>query len=167
MRSAGVLLLIATAAGAFARPATGRDRQARVDRIGFFGGLGDIVSRRSSPVDRPVTLFLTEDGSVALLHLRWTGWGTELARATGRWSASDCTPSCASGRRTTGAARLTLSSPGSVFGHRVYRCFQIALTAQTWNRTRTCLRREGNFYVYAPTAESAAVPTISGHARPK
>ena len=45
MRSAGVLLLIAGFAGAFARPATWRVNQAVRDRIGFFDGLGDIVNR--------------------------------------------------------------------------------------------------------------------------
>ena len=95
-----------------------------------------------------------------LMHLRWHGWGTALARATGRWSASDCTPNCASGRRTTGPGDLTLWSPGWIFGHRVYRCFQIILTGHTWSRARTCLRREGGFYIYAPiTADARANPS--------
>ena len=110
-------------------------------------------------MDRPVTLYLAEDGSIVLMHLRWHGWGTALARATGRWSASDCTPNCASGRRTIGPGDLTLWSPGWIFGHRVYRCFQIILTGHTWSRARTCLRREGGFYIYAPiTAGDAAEP---------
>ncbi len=125
--------------------------------IGFYGDVGNILSHRSPLLDRPTMLLLTEDGSLALVHLRWIGWGTTLARATGVWSASDCTPSCATGKRTSGPARLTLSGPGPVLGHRVYRCFQVTLCSRPRNRTRECLRRQGSFYLYVP---------VPGHTAP-
>lgn len=153
-----LLLVIAITSSVFARPATRLDDRTPSGQIGFFGDIGKLVYRRSSYLVRPTTLLLTEDGSFALLHLRWIGWGTDVARATGVWSASDCTPSCASGKRTTGAAGISLSRPGWVLGRRAYRCFQVTLIARHGNRARTCLRRHGNFYFYAMTAEPAVSP---------
>ena len=93
--------------------------------LSFYGDIGNGIGNQSSTLVRPSRLLLTEDGSVALLHLQWSDWGKGIARATGVWSASSCTPNCAAGKPTTSPARLTLWSPGLVSGHWVYRCFQI------------------------------------------
>jgi len=62
---------------------------------------------------------------------------------------SNCTPSCATGKLTQRPARLTLSSPGLVGGHRVYRCFQIFPPHPRRDiADRACIRRRGTLYVY-------------------
>ncbi len=120
-------------------------------RIAFYGDIGSIINNQNPLLVRPSTLLLAEDGSVALIHLRWSGWGTSVARATGVWSASNCTPSCANGKRTTSPARLTLSSPGLGGGHRVYRCFQIYPPhPQRDIDDHGCIQRQGTYAVYAP-----------------
>jgi hypothetical protein len=145
---AAPLLAKIALAGMVAIPALYATANSPVAPIGFYGDLGNIVSHRSSLLVRPTMLLLTEDGSLALVHLRWIDWGETLARASGHWSASDCTPSCATGKRTSGPARVTLYRPGPVLGHRVYRCFQVILYARPPTRTRECLRRQGSFYLY-------------------
>ncbi len=124
-RWAPMVLVLAAYGGTGAAPAAagpGSDP----DPISFYGDIGNPVGGQNPLLVRPTTLLLAEDGSVALVHLRWSGWGTTVAQATGVWSASSCDPSCAAGKRTTAPASLTLSSPGLVDGHRVYRCFQIS-----------------------------------------
>jgi hypothetical protein len=93
--------------------------------LSFYGDIGNGVGNQNPLVAHPSTLMLTEDGSVALVHLHWSDWGKGIARATGVWSASDCTPSCAAGKLTKSQAHLTLWNPGLVDGHWVYRCFQV------------------------------------------
>lgn len=126
-----------------AAPATGQ--------ITFYSDIGNTINNHSALVIRPSTFLLTEDGSVALVHLRWIGWGSSVARATGVWSASNCTPSCATGKLTKRPAKLTLSRPGFVAGHRVYRCFQISPPHPSRDiADRGCIRRDGTSYIYAP-----------------
>lgn len=123
-------------------------------RIAFYGGILDIINSQNPLLVRPSTLLLTEDGSVALVHLRWHGWGTSIARATGIWSASSCTPSCATGELTNRPARLTLSRPGLVAGHLVYRCFQISPPHPKRDvEDHACINGQGQLYseVSVPT----------------
>lgn len=146
------VLLIAMAAfgGGVMTAARAAGASPGAGRIAFYGDIGNVVSSRNPLLVRPSLLLLAEDGSVALVQLRWIGWGESIAKATGVWSASNCIPSCAAGKLTTRPARLTLSSPGSVEGHRVYRCFQVAVVFRPRNGVRQCLRRQGGFYFYAP-----------------
>lgn len=122
--------------------------------IDFYGDVGNVVSSRNPLLVRPDTLLLAEDGSTALVHLRWVGWGTRIARGTGTWSASDCTPSCATGKRTTAPAHLTLYSPGCVKGHQVYRCFRVTVPSRARSGIQECLQRQGNFYLYVTDLET-------------
>ena len=152
-----LVLTAAAFSGSIVLSAQAGDR-AGVNRaeLSFYGDIGNVVSARNPLLVRPSTLLLTQDGSVALIHLRWVGWDTNVARARGTWSASDCTPSCATGKRTALPARLTLSSPGVVEGHRVYRCFQVFLPSRHATGPRECLQREGTLYLYMPPARRAA-----------
>jgi hypothetical protein len=113
--------------------------------LSFYGDIGNSISHQNVPLlSRPSSLMLTEDGSVELVHLHWSDWGKGIARATGAWSASDCTPSCAAGKVTTSPARLTLWSPGLVGGHWVYRCFQIdPQHPKRDSLDRACIRGDG------------------------
>jgi hypothetical protein len=119
-------------------------------QIFFYAGVSAPVGDPSTPnvpVVRPAVLYLTYDGAVVATSLRWSSWGGSVAQATGVYSASDCNPSCATGQRTNNPARVTLSSPGSILGHEVYRCFQLTVPAQAMDQL-SCLRREGTFYIY-------------------
>lgn len=119
--------------------------------ISFYGDFGNIIGHRNPLLVRPSMLLLAEDGSVALVHLQWTGWGTSVARGTGVWTASNCTPNCATGKLTTSPANVTLWDPGLVGGHKVYRCFQIYPPHPDRDiLDRGCIRRQGKFYEYAP-----------------
>jgi len=137
-----------------ATPAVARSASLGTGRISFYGDIGNLINspyRKNPLLVRPSTLLLTEDGSVALVDLRWSGWGTSVAHATGIWSASNCTPSCATGKVTKRPARLTLSSPGLVLGHMVYRCFRIDPPhPQRDIEDNACIRHQGSFYVYSP-----------------
>jgi len=162
-RLAALLLVVATSGGMVATPVLAGSVSPTTGRISFYGDIGGVIGigNQSPLVVRPSTLLLAEDGSVALVHLRWSGWGTSVARATGVWSASDCTPSCATGKLTTSPARLTLSSPGDVVGHRVYRCFEIDPPHPRRDiGDHECIERQGSYYAYvsAPGA-AAAAPT--------
>lgn len=115
---------------------------------------------------RPSGLLLTEDGSVVLEHLRWLTWGSSVARATGALSTTNCTPDCATGKRTKRLARLTLSRPGRVLGHEVYRCFQMTIPSSPASDVHECLRRMGTLIVYSaastpksPTTKPSPTPS--------
>ena len=132
-----VLLLLVAAAPALA---------AGTGPIGFYGDLGNAVGSQGAPVVRPPMLLLAEDGSVALVRLRWKGWGSPVAQASGVWSASSCSPSCATGKRTELPATLTLSSPGMVNGHLVYRCFRVEPSHKARDMAdRGCLQQDGTY----------------------
>ncbi len=134
------LLLAAVAAPALA---------AGTGPIGFYADVGNPVGNQGAPVVRPPTLLLAEDGSVALVHLQWKGWGTAVAQATGVWSASTCTPSCATGKRVTAKATLTLSSPGMVNGQHVYRCFRVSPPHKARDMAdQGCLAGQGAMAMY-------------------
>ena len=118
-RRPAMLLAVMAAGGMLAVPAGAGPRESVPGQIAFYGDIGNVVNsayRKNPLLVRPTTLLLTEDGSVALIHLKWRGWGTSVARATGIWSSSNCTPSCTTGKLTQIPARLTLSSPGLVGG---------------------------------------------------
>lgn len=157
-RRAARLLVVTAFGGIVATPVLAASANPGAGRIGFYGDIGNIINSRNPLLVRPSTLLLTEDGSVALVHLRWSGWGTSVARATGVWSASDGIPDQATGKRTTSPARLTLSRPGSVLGRMVYRCFEVTVPSRPRNGVRECLQRRGNFCLYAPVTGHAAPP---------
>jgi hypothetical protein len=138
-------LIVAASVGIVTAPALA----AGAGPVGFYGDIGNAVGYQSPPVVRPSMLLLTENGSVALVHLRWKGWGSAIAQATGVRSASSCTPSCANGKRTTRKATLTLSRPGVVNGHRVYRCFQVRPPREGRDITdHACLSGQGAMAAY-------------------
>ena len=150
-RWAALLLVVAACGGMVKSPALAGSGSSGAGPISFYGDIGNIINSQNPLLVRPSVLPLAEDGSVALVHLRWSGWGTNVARASGVWSASSCAPSCATGKLTTSPARLTLSSPGIVGGRRVYRCFQISPPHKQRDiEDHACIRRQGTDYGYAP-----------------
>jgi hypothetical protein len=123
--------------------------------ISFYGDLGNPINspyNKNPLLVRPTGLALFEDGSWALEKLRWSGWGSRVARAAGISSSSNCKPNCATGKRTNLPARFTLSSPGLVLGHRVYRCFQLTIPATPSSDEHDCLKRTGKLIGYSPVS---------------
>jgi hypothetical protein len=44
---------------------------------------------------RPSTLWLSADGSLVVLHMRWSGWGGSVAAGSGDADYHGCSPNCA------------------------------------------------------------------------
>jgi hypothetical protein len=67
----------------------------------------DIVSQELAY--RPHAIGLSADGTFALTGLRWSGYGSSDALATGRAYVRGCTPNCAEGKvfRPTASVRLS------------------------------------------------------------
>lgn len=152
-RWTSTLVLVTLYFGLFTAPAAAGGASSSARQISFYGDIGNIINSRNPLLVRPSTLLLAEDGSVALVHLRWSGWGTSVARATGVWNASNCTPSCATGKLTTSPARLMLSSLTLVGSHWVYRCFRISPPHPRLDiEDHGCIRRQGASYSYVPAA---------------
>lgn len=142
----GVLLVGAS----MAMPAMARRASHGSGGIAFYGDIGNIIGSHNPLLVRPSTLLLAEDGSVALVHLEWRGWGSNVARATGTWSASNCIQSCAAGQRSTSKIQLILSDPGVVDGHRVYRCFNVKPSHPKRDFIdHGCIRLQGAVYAYS------------------
>ena len=145
-----LLLALAFAGGVLVVPVGAAVQHASSGQISFYSDLGNMANT-SSLVVHPATLMLVEDGSVALVNLKWSGWGTSVAHAAGVWSASNGIPSQATGKRTTSPARLTLSSPGLVLGHSVYRCYQIDPPHPRRDiADHACMQQQGTLYMYEP-----------------
>lgn len=159
-----VLAIVVTCGTGTAAAASPR-LQSVAGRVFFYGDIGSAVNspyQRNPLLVRPRTIYLTEDGSVALTDLRWSDWGSSVARAVGLWSASNCTPNCASGKRTTMTAHFTLSSPARLFGHRVYRCFSLHVSNQPRADVRECLEPQDGLYIYTPAPAPTALKLRSG-----
>jgi hypothetical protein len=158
LRSWTVLLLAAVAAGGLlATAAEATPAHSNFRRISFYGDLGNPINSpyiKNRRLVRPSGLPVFEDGSWVLEKLRWSVWGSSVARATGISSSSNCKPNCATGKRRNLPARFTLSSPGRVLGHRVYRCFQLTVPAQPKSDEHQCLGHEGKLIAYVPVATS-------------
>jgi len=87
--------------------------------------------------------------------LRWSSWGGTVVHATGVYSASNCNPSCATGQRTNSPARVTLSSPGRILDHEVYRCYHLTVPAQGKDQL-SCLEQHGTTYIYELVSKPAS-----------
>lgn len=155
-----LLLVIAASDGVFALPAPAGRASPVALRIAFYGEIGNIINSQNPLLVRPATLLLAEDGCLALVQLHGIGWGKRIVRASGIFLASDCTPSCTTGK-LTGPARLTLSSPGWVAGHRMYRCFRVTAAHRRFNENAECPKRHGNFYLHTPVVgPPAPIPRL-------
>jgi len=159
-------LVVATviAGDARAHASTPWRSSAQVYLYADFGNPVNSSFTKNPLVVRPPTLFLTEDGTVAVNKLSWSGWGSSAAHAHGIFSASNCRPNCAQGKRTADPAQVTLSSPGVVFGHTVYRCLHLAVPKLP-RPTQMCLGPlpgNGSPYGYVIGATKAVPPKSAG-----
>jgi hypothetical protein len=127
--------------------------------ISFYSDINQPInfpSIKNPLVVRPAGLYLFEDGSWRLQDLQWSGWGTSVASASGISSSSDCKPNCAAGQRTETPAQFTVSSPGRVLGHQVYRCYQLVVPSHPSSNQHGCLGRTGSLIAYT----SASKPSL-------
>jgi hypothetical protein len=59
---------------------------------------------------KPTTVLLSGDGSGLIKSLRWSGWGTAVATASGTYEADSCKPDCAQGKYRSSPATITLTA---------------------------------------------------------
>ncbi|HEX5926406.1 MAG TPA: hypothetical protein VFY45_21420 [Baekduia sp.] len=113
------------------------------------------------PVVRPKAIALFADGSWDVEQLRWSGWGSSVARATGISSASNGIPNQAEGKRIRSAARVTLSKPGTFEGREVYRCFTLTIASRPASNQHLCLKQEGDLWYLAAKPSTPRRPTAT------
>jgi hypothetical protein len=91
----------------------------------FFGDNSKPIGPHNRLVMRPSRFVLFLDGQWVLQHLRWRGWGSTVARATGISNSATGSPNAAQSPRKKTWADMTLSNPVRWRGHMVYSCFRI------------------------------------------
>ena len=79
------------------------------------------VSNCGTLEQHPAALVLAcADANYALAGLKWSGWTTGSASATGSVQANDCTPNCAAGHFHSYRVRVVADRLGACKGKRVY-----------------------------------------------
>jgi hypothetical protein len=177
MRAGRLLLvaaaLVATVAWLSAGSADAGGARASAQVV-FYADVADLVPGipplKHTPSVRPSLVLIFEDGSSVVEKLHWSSWGRSVARATGILSASDCEPSCATGKRTNDPVRFVLSQRKHLFGRTVYACYQITDPKRPPIDRRLCLKHSqvgSNQYYYAPVAGSHSASAPSSMATSK
>ena len=108
-------------------------------------------AQRVPPVVRPKTILLTNDGFAGLDRLRWKGWGTGVAKATGVIIERGGGPNH-HGKATRNTARVRLSHPGRFQGHEVYRCFKLTVSKHPDLGLSLCLTHKRGVWSLSPPA---------------
>lgn len=154
----GRLLLMAAALVATATwlPAGSAEAgAARAPRaVVFYPDVGSLVpgTPPTAPRVRPSLVVMFQDGAWVIEKLHWSNWGGRVARATGISSASNCTPSCAQGKRTHDPVRFVLSNRRHLLGRTVYACYRLTDPKAPSTDQHDCLRHAyGHQYHYAPS----------------
>ncbi|HEX3801910.1 MAG TPA: hypothetical protein VHV75_03630 [Solirubrobacteraceae bacterium] len=152
-------VLIATISAGLALPAVVQAAASVPQPIYFWSSTADAVSvPKSAPpqgnarVIRPPDIGMFADGSWDIERLRWSGWGTPVARATGISSASNGIPNEAEGKRIKKPAQITLSNPSRFEGHEVYRCFTLTVASFPASDEQLCLKDQAGYYYLSSTA---------------
>ena len=83
------------------------------------------------PEMRPSQIVFAADGNEDVTGLRWTAWGSSVARAVGTNQENDCEPTCAEGSIKGIPAHVTLSKPGRFRGREMYLCYRVYYTVRT------------------------------------
>lgn len=74
---------------------------------------------------RPATLYLSADGTLDVIHARWSSWGGATASAHGTAAYHGCTPDCAAGKEHRAAVTVRLSDPVRCHGTRYYNAVRL------------------------------------------
>lgn len=160
------LALLATGAHAVAGGTAASVAESRLPQpIYFFTNTAQPINKQNPLVIRPKGFLLFQDGQWVLERLRWTGWGSSVARATGVSNSSNDIPDAANGKRIKTWARVTLSNPGRFRGHEVYRCFTMTVPPPA-SGMHLCLGHphgaSPGVYILEPAKQPAPAPTAVG-----
>jgi hypothetical protein len=128
--------------------------------IYFFTDTAQPINNRNPLVIRPSGFVMFQDGSWVLERLRWTGWGSSVARATGVSNSSNDIPNAAQGKRIKTWAHVTLSNPGRFQGHEVYRCFTMTVPSPA-SDMHLCLGHAHSIYILEPAKHPASKPATT------
>lgn len=165
------LALLATGAHAAGGGTAASVAESRLPQpIYFFTNTAQPINKQNHLVIRPQGFLLFQDGQWVLERLRWTGWGSSVARATGVSNSSNDIPDAANGKRIKTWARVTLSNPGRFRGHEVYRCFTMTVPPPA-SGMHLCLgRTRTGVYILEPAKQPRPTPKVSNppafYARP-
>jgi hypothetical protein len=133
--------------------------------IYFFTNTAQPINKQNPLVIRPKGFLLFQDGQWVLERLRWTGWGSSVAQATGVSNSSNDIPDAAGGKRIKTWARVALSDPGRFQGHEVYRCFTLTVPPPATDM-HLCLGHppgaSHGIYILEPAKQPAPAPTAVG-----
>ena len=69
---------------------------------------------------RPRTVYLSGDGTLDVIKVKWRSWGTATAVGTGTAAYHGCDPSCAAGKEHRTAVTVKLSDLTACKGSRYY-----------------------------------------------
>jgi hypothetical protein len=133
--------------------------------IYFFTNTAQPINKQNPLIIRPKGFLLFQDGQWFLEGLRWTGWGSSVARATGVSNSSNDIPNAAEGKRIKTWAHVTLSNPGRFKGHEVYRCFTLTVPPPATDM-HLCLGHSPGaspgIYILEPAKQPPPAPTAVG-----
>jgi hypothetical protein len=104
------------------------------DPIHFYKNLALLRGLRV----KPSQIVFNADGNNTVTGLRWRTWGSSVTRAFATNHVNNCIPTCAQGHISRVRVQVSLSSPGFVRGHHVYRCYRVK-PANAYLRQRHCL----------------------------
>jgi hypothetical protein len=113
----------------------------------FFTNTTQPLDKTNKLVIKPSSFLMFQDGAWVLQKLKWTHWGSKIARATGVSNTSDGIPNIAQGKRSTTPARVTLSKPGRFRGHEVYHCFTLTIPAHPEANQHLCIKKLGSLFL--------------------
>jgi hypothetical protein len=140
-------------------------------QIYVYAWVGDLIPgtkyHPNPPVVRPAALWETDDGFWVIGKLRWSSWGSSVARATG---ISSTRASVATAPRVNHPATLTLSRPVALLGHEVYGCYQLTVPSDPKQNQHECLTLgpNGTSWGYGPASQpktTSTQPTSGTYAR--
>jgi hypothetical protein len=113
----------------------------------FFTNTTQPLDRTNRLVIKPSSFLMFQDGSWVLQKLKWTHWGSKVARASGLSNTSDRIPNAAEGKRITTPVRVALSKPERFRGHEVYHCFKLTIPAHPEANQHLCIKKLGSLFL--------------------
>jgi hypothetical protein len=80
-------------------------------------------------MERPSTLQLTADGTLAVSGVQWNSWGGPTATGTGNASYHGCNPNCASAPVHTAVVAIHLADPRVCSGRQYYSSVTLTMNS--------------------------------------
>ena len=82
-------------------------------------------------------MYLSADGSLAVVRITWTRWGAPTAIGKGTAKANDCTPNCAEGTFRSHLATITVKDPKAWHRNLAYTSVSVSVPATKYSYTFT------------------------------